>query len=106
HLAAMHKQIKDFSPKTVIIDPISNLLSVGSSAEVNSMLLRIIDFLKMNQITALLTSLTSGGEFLEATNLGMSSLMDTWLLLRDIELNGERNRGMYILKSRGMKHSN
>jgi len=62
--------------------------------------------LKSRQITALFTSLTSGGTVLEGTELGMSSLMDTWLLLRDIELNGERNRGLYVLKSRGMAHSN
>src|SRR5256885_13810972 len=70
------------------------------------MLLRLIDFLKASQITTLVTNLTGGGNVLEGTDLGISSLMDTWLLLRDIELNGERNRGLYILKSRGMAHSN
>ena len=70
------------------------------------MLMRMIDFLKGQQITAVLTSLTHGGDALEQTELGVSSLVDTWLLLRDIELGGERNRGMYVLKSRGMAHSN
>ena len=69
------------------------------------MLSRLIDFLKATQITALFTNL-SHGDSLEHTEFGISSLMDTWLLLRDIELGGERNRGMYILKSRGMPHSN
>jgi circadian clock protein KaiC len=70
------------------------------------MLMRLIDFLKAEQITALFTSLTHGGSSLEQTEVGISSLIDTWLLLRDIELGGERNRGMYVLKSRGMAHSN
>ena len=70
------------------------------------MLMRLIDYLKMQQITTLFTSLTSAGECLEQTEVGISSLMDTWLLLRDIEVDGERNRGLYILKSRGMAHSN
>jgi circadian clock protein KaiC len=107
HLAVMHKQIKDFNPRAVIIDPISNLISSGSTNEVRSMLLRLVDFLKSQQITAFFTSLTSAdAKTLEQTDVGISSVMDTWLLLRDIELGGERNRGLYILKSRGMAHSN
>jgi circadian clock protein KaiC len=106
HLATIYKQVTDFKPDAVIIDPISNLITVGRTAEVNSMLLRLIDVLKSRQITALLISLTAGNAVLDATDLGVSSLMDTWLLLRDIELNGERNRGLYVLKSRGMAHSN
>src|SRR5687767_945967 len=102
HLSQIHKHIRDFDTHAVVIDPISNLVNVGNAIEVNSMLLRLVDFLKMNQITAFFTNLTSGGAVLEGTELGMSSLMDTWLLLRDIELNGERNRGIYVLKSRGM----
>ena len=70
------------------------------------MLMRLIDFLKSKQITAMFTSLTSGGNALEQSEVGVSSIMDTWLLLRDVELGGERNRVMYILKSRGMAHSN
>jgi circadian clock protein KaiC len=68
--------------------------------------MRLIDMLKSKQITAMFTSLTGGGDFLEQSEVGVSSLMDTWLLLRDVELGGERNRVMYILKSRGMAHSN
>jgi circadian clock protein KaiC len=70
------------------------------------MLLRLVDLLKMQQVTAFFTNLSTAGTALEGTELGISSLMDTWLLLRDIELNGERNRGLYVLKSRGMAHSN
>ena len=106
HLATIFKQVRDFNPASVVIDPISNLLTIGKRGEVNSMLLRLVDLLKSRQITALLTSLSQGGSSLESTELGISSLMDTWLLLRDIELNGERNRGIYVLKSRGMAHSN
>ncbi len=106
HLATMHKQIVDFEPRVVIIDPLTNFTSVGTETEARSMLMRLIDMLKSQQITALFTSLTGGGSFLEQSELGVSSLMDTWLLLRDVELGGERNRVMHILKSRGMAHSN
>jgi circadian clock protein KaiC len=106
HLATMHKQIVEFEPRAVIIDPLTNFTSVGSTTEVRSMLVRLIDMLKSKQITAVFTSLTSGGDALEQSEVGVSSLMDTWLLLRDVELGGERNRVMYILKSRGMAHSN
>jgi len=106
HLATMHKQIVEFEPRVVIVDPLSNFTSVGSNVEVGSMLMRLIDFLKSRQSTALFTSLTATGGSLEQTEVGVSSLMDTWLLLRDVELGGERNRVMYILKSRGMAHSN
>jgi circadian clock protein KaiC len=107
HLVKIHKMVRDFKPKVVIIDPISNLTGMGAVNEVNAMLVRLIDFLKAEGITALFTSLTSGlHAHIEATEVGISSLIDTWLLVRDIELNGERNRGMYVIKSRGMSHSN
>jgi len=106
HLSTIHKHSRDFKPDAVVLDPISNLAPVGRSGEVNSMLLRLVDDLKSRQITAFLISLTSGGSTMEATDVGISSLIDTWLLVRDIEFNGERNRGLYVLKSRGMAHSN
>ena len=85
----------------VVLDPLTNFTSVGSTTEVRSMLVRLIDFLKSKQITAMFTSLTGAGNALEQSEVGVSSIMDTWLLLRDVELAGERNRVMYILKSRG-----
>jgi circadian clock protein KaiC len=106
HLSAMHKMIGEFKPDVVVIDPISNLNQIGIAPDVKAVLTRIMDYLKANHITCLCTSLTSAGVVLEQTEVGISSLADTWLLLRDIELGGERNRGMYILKSRGMAHSN
>jgi circadian clock protein KaiC len=106
HLATMHRLVEGSQPRLVIVDPISNLISVGSFTEANAMLLRLVDFLKSRQITALFTNLTHGGAALERVEVNISSLIDTWLLLRDIELNGERNRGLYVLKSRGMAHSN
>lgn len=106
HLTTMHRAIETFDPSVVIIDPITNMVIVGSNIEVKSMLTRLIDFLKMKHITALFTSLTTGGHSLEQTEVGISSLMDTWMVLRDLESGGERNRGMMILKSRGMAHSN
>ena len=106
HLVTMHKAIEQFEPDIVIVDPISNLEAAASETEVKSMLSRLIDMLKMKGITAFCTDLTSVGGSLERTDAGISSLMDTWLLLQVIEGGGERNRGLYILKSRGMEHSN
>jgi circadian clock protein KaiC len=106
HLAHVHKNVKDFDPHVVIIDPISNLSNSGSQMDAEAMLLRLVDFLKARGTTAMLVSLTTGGNALEASDVGVSSIIDTWLLVRDIELGGERNRGLYVLKSRGMKHSN
>jgi circadian clock protein KaiC len=106
HLATMHKLLRVHKPRVVVIDPISNLMSNGSESEVKSMLMRLLDHLKMEGVTSLFTSLNQGGSALESTDAGVSSLVDTWLLVRDIEFNGERNRGLYVLKSRGMAHSN
>jgi circadian clock protein KaiC len=107
HLVTIHKLVKDFAPDVIILDPITNLATMGSAGEVNSMLVRLIDFLKTEGITALFTGLTSAAQSsLEATEVGISSLIDTWLVVRDMETNGERNRGLYVVKSRGMAHSN
>ncbi len=105
HLAQIHREVERYQPRVVVIDPITNFTSAGSTREVNSMLLRIIDFFKARQITAMFTSLMAGGEAIESTEVGVSSLMDTWLLLKMLETNGERNRVLYVLKSRGMSHS-
>lgn len=106
HLVAIHKKIRRFKPSTIILDPITNLVTIGSVSEVKSMLIRLIDFLQTEQITVLFTALTLNSIVSEQTDEGVSSLVDAWLQVRDIENNGERNRGMYIMKSRGMKHSN
>jgi circadian clock protein KaiC len=105
HLAVIHKLILEFQPSLIVIDPISNFMNTGTQADASAMLVRLVDFLKQQQITGVFVSLTSDG-MREGTNEGLSSLIDTWLLVRDIELGGERNRGMYILKSRGTAHSN
>ena len=106
HLATMQKMIRDIKPDAVIIDPVSNFDSLGSVRDVTAMLIRLVDFLKFNGISSMFLTLSSGGHFVESTEVGMSSIMDTWILLRDIELSGERNRGIYVLKSRGTAHSN
>ena len=106
HLATLHRLVTEFEPSMVIVDPITNFLKAGTEFEADSMLMRLIDFLKARQITTVFTSLIRGGDHLEQTQVGISSLIDSWLVLRDIELGGERNRGMYVLKSRGMPHSN
>lgn len=106
HLVAIHKMIKKFGPDAVVLDPITNLITVGSVSEVKAMLIRLIDFLQEEQITVMFTALSLNTIVSEQTDEGVSSLVDAWILVRDIEFNGERNRGMYIMKSRGMKHSN
>jgi circadian clock protein KaiC len=105
HLVGMCHQIDDFNPKNVVLDPVTNFVSVGSLEEVKSMLVRLLDFLKSKQITLLCTSLTRSGDNEQESEVGISSLMDTWLLVRNLEAGGERNRGLYVLKSRGMAHS-
>jgi circadian clock protein KaiC len=106
HLVMMHKLIAEMEPQVVILDPLSSFVIGGNELEVRTMLMRLVDHLKTHQITGLFTSLTSGGSRLEKTEVAMSSLIDTWLILRGIEINGERNRSLSLLKSRGMSHSN
>lgn len=106
HLTTTIKLINKVEPQIVILDPIDAFVMGGNQTEVKIMLLRLVDFLKMKNITAFFASLTSTGDNQELTDMSISSLIDTWLLLRDIEIGGERNRGLYILKSRGMAHSN
>jgi len=106
HLVTMFKEIIAFRPAVVIVDPMTSLLAAGSESETRAMVTRLIDFLKARQITTLFTSLVDGGSSLQQTEVAISSLMDSWLLLQNIESDGERNRGLYVLKSRGMAHSN
>jgi circadian clock protein KaiC len=107
HLLKIHKLVMEHKPQAVVLDPITNLLMGTQQQELHSMLMRLIDFLKTEKITALFTSLTTGrNKEFEQTDAGISSLIDTWIFLRDVELNGERNRCIYVLKSRGMAHSN
>jgi circadian clock protein KaiC len=106
HLVSIHNAVNDFQPAGVVVDPITNLTAVSDQQEVKAMLTRMIDFLKNQGITALFTSLTAGEETTEQSEVGVSSLMDTWLLLRNVETAGERNRLLFVLKSRGMAHSN
>ena len=106
HLLNMHDRVKEVAPHVVILDPITNLIAAGEGLEVRAMLTRLIDFLKAEQVTTIFTSLTQNDTSPEQTDVGISSLMDTWILVRNLECNGERNRGLYVLKSRGMSHSN
>ncbi|WP_228061052.1 MULTISPECIES: circadian clock protein KaiC [unclassified Coleofasciculus] len=106
HLVQIHRWINEFKPSVVIIDPMSNLHIGGTLNQAKGFLFRLIDLLKSQQITVLFTNLTPGGSTLEHTEMGVSSLMDTWLEVRIHESNGERNRVLFVLKSRGMEHSN
>ena len=106
HLAMMMRAVREFRPQAVILDPITAFGLIGSSADTKAMLVRLVDYLKTEQITTILTSLTIGGRPLESSETEISSLADTWLMLRDVEVSGERNSLMYVLKSRGLAHSN
>ena len=106
HLATMFKEITAFQPHVVIMDPITSLMDAGTPSEGKGMVTRLIDYLKAGQVTTLFTSLTQGGHILQESESAMSSLMDSWLSLQDFEGNGERNRVLYVLKARGMAHSN
>lgn len=103
HLASMYKEIQEFQPHVVVVDPITNLITVGDLGAVKAMLTRLIDFLKMQGITAMFTNLVYGDDADERA-IGISSLMDTWLVLRDIPHGSERVRTLNLLKSRGMPH--
>jgi circadian clock protein KaiC len=105
HLTLMLRATGEFKPSIVVMDPITNFLTVGTSSESKAMLMRLVDFLKSDGITALFTSLTESSHSMEQSEVGLSSMIDTWLLLRDLEINGERNRGLYIIKARGLAHS-
>jgi circadian clock protein KaiC len=106
HLGKIHRLVKEVAPKTVVLDPVTGLSRCGTANETTSMLLRLVDFLKEKQITILLTTLPNGSDGQEQTGADISSLVDTWVQLRDIESGGEHNRGLYILKARGLAHSN
>jgi len=105
HLVRIHGIIDDFKPNLVVLDPISNLVSIGTLSEAKSMVTRLIDYLKMKQITSIFTILAGMGELVE-TEIGISSLMDNWIVLKDMEFNGERSHSLYVIKARGSEHSN
>ena len=108
HLATIFRIVRESRPQVIVLDPITNFVSVGSTEQIKLMLIRLVDYLKLHQVTAMFTSLTHGGEAssAESTDTMISSLIDTWLLLRDTESNGERNRVLYVMKARGTPHSN
>jgi circadian clock protein KaiC len=106
HLVLMHRAVREFDPEVVVVDPVSSLISVGTRAETQSMMTRLIDFLKMRGTTALFTSLNSSPSDVEQSEGGISSLIDTWVVLEVVRIGGERRRSLAIVKSRGMAHSN
>ena len=106
HLVTIHQVVADFRPSVTVIDPVTNLMTVGTYTDVQAMLTRLIDHLKTANITAMLTSLTTGQTDIERTETTISSLMDTWIVLANDQLRDRHRRGLYVLKSRGMAHSN
>jgi circadian clock protein KaiC len=106
HLVTMYDTIKSFEPSVVILDPITDFATVGSAAEIKAAVTRIIDFLKSSQITGMFIAVTSGRDQADQSVVGISSLIDAWISVRNLENNGERHRGLFVLKSRGMAHSN
>ena len=106
HLISIQKIIEEFNPRIIVLDPITNLMSEGINSEIRQMLAHFVDFLKSKNITTLFTAaITLESIKASPSDEGISAMMDTWILVRDIELNSERNRGIYVLKSRGMNHS-
>lgn len=105
HLSTIHRLTDEIKPSVVVVDPVTNLGSIAPISEIKSMLTRLIDYFKMNHITAFFTSLTEDSQHVELSDVGVSSLMDTWLVLRTIQTDGARNRVLYVVKSRGMPHS-
>ncbi|MEO6611282.1 MAG: circadian clock protein KaiC [Chitinophagaceae bacterium] len=105
HLVSMYKVVKNFRPKIVIIDPITNLIRVGNVRDVSTMLMRLIDMLHTEGVTVLFTALSINNSSNDQADEAISSLVDAWIQVRDVELNAERNRGLFIMKSRGMSHS-
>jgi circadian clock protein KaiC len=106
HLANLHQWVEDFSPSSVIMDPVTSFVGEGQVGEIEAMLVRTIDYLKGRGTTAFFTTLSQGGHQVEESDVSISSLIDTWLHLRPIEQGGERTRGLVVIKSRGMAHSN
>lgn len=106
HLTRIYKVINDFDPQVVVMDPVSSFHVIGSTVDSRALVTRLIDLLKQRGVTAMLTSLTAAGDALEQSEINISSMVDTWLLVSNVEANGERNRLLYVLKSRGMAHSN
>ena len=105
-LTMIHKATVNFNPQVVVVDPVNGFIIGSNVTEVKSMLTRLADFLKTKKISSMFTQLIASGVTQGADDMAVSSMIDTWLLLRDIEIGGERNRGLYIIKSRGMAHSN
>jgi circadian clock protein KaiC len=106
HLVTMYDLVNKYKPDILVMDPITDFFAVGNSAEVKAAITRIVDFLKIKQVTAMFTSITTGGDAVDDSVVGISSLIDTWISLSNLEKNGERQRGLFVLKSRGMAHSN
>ena len=105
-LTMMHKATIKFDPQVVIVDPLNGFITGDNIADVKSMLMRLADFLKTKQISSMFTQLMSGNVAHGTGDIAISSMVDTWLAMHDIEIGGERNRCLYIIKSRGMAHSN
>jgi circadian clock protein KaiC len=106
HFMAIKETITKIKPKFLILDPVTNLMTEGPNSDVRSMLTRFIDYIKTQQITVMFTAaITIGSIALNPSDEGISSMVDTWIMLEDIELEGERNRSLYVMKSRGLNHS-
>jgi circadian clock protein KaiC len=106
HLATIHQIVVDYRPQVVVVDSISSLLAMGSAAEVTSTVIRLVDFFKMSGITLLMTSLMDSDDRSESTSVNISSIVDTWLALKNDAVDGARSRTLSVIKARGMGHSN
>jgi circadian clock protein KaiC len=105
HLVRMHDEVKTFKPDVVVIDPLTSLAGAGATEDVLALMTRLVDFFKVQRITAMMTSLTSGGQPFYTSDVGVSSITDTWVVLGDVRSGSSRHRAITIVKSRGMAHS-
>jgi circadian clock protein KaiC len=107
HLLDLYKLVDSFQPKAVVIDPLTSLIGEGDQREIRSMITRMIDLLKSRGITTFFTSLVSSSADNDTSGeIGVSSLIDTWIVVRELEENAgqKRTRGLFIVKSRGTGH--
>lgn len=107
HFIAIKKIINQTRPVVAILDPITNLMTEGPNSDIRSMLTRFVDFLKTQKITVMFTAaITVGSIERNPSDEGISSMVDTWVMVQDIEVDAERSRSLCVMKSRGMEHSN
>ena len=105
HLDNIMTMVREVEPTCVVLDPISAFRPIANENETKLMLIRLNDYLRARKITTVFTALSSDGEYSEHADVQLSSIADTWIVVRIMDYKGERNNVMQLMKSRGMSHS-